>query len=98
IPPLFFNHIVHAILRNALNDVTDPWILRAGELFFRTQRVTLHENSLIAADEETIAGTSQRPVSPLVSMLGLPAEAAIEVLNGENTETYCHPTHPLHIA
>jgi len=88
IPPLFLNQLVHAILRNALNDVTDPWILRAGELFFRTQRVTLHENSLIAADEETIVGTSQRPVSPLVSMLGLPAEAAIEVLNNENAETY----------
>jgi hypothetical protein len=87
-PPLFVNQLVHAILRNALNDVTDPWILRAGELLFRTQRLTLHENSLIAADEETIAGSSQRPVSPLVSMLGLPAEAAIEVLNDENAETY----------
>src|SRR5215472_14524825 len=87
-PPLFVNQLVHVILRNALNGVTDPWILRAGELFFRTQRVTLHESSLIAADEETIAGTSQRPVSPLVSMLGLPVEAAIEVLNDANAQTY----------
>jgi Family of unknown function (DUF6352) len=86
--PLFINQLVHAILRNALNDVTDPRILRAGELFFRTQRVTLHENSLIAADEETIAGASQMPVSPLVSMLGLPAEAAIDVLNDDNAHTY----------
>ena len=86
--PLFINQLVHAILRNALNDVTDPRILRAGELFFRTQRVTLHENSLIAADEETIAGGNQMPVSPLVSMLGLPAEAAIDVLNDDNAHTY----------
>src|SRR5262249_30858018 len=87
-PPLFLNQLVHAVLRNALNDVTHPSILRAGELFYRTQRDPMHENSLIAADEETIAGTSQRPVSPLVSMLGLPAEAAIEVLNDANAETY----------
>jgi hypothetical protein len=87
-PPLFINQLVHAILRNALNDVTDPRILRAGELFFRTQRVSLHENSLIAADEETIAGGSHMPVSPLVSMLGLPAEAAIDVLNDHNAHTY----------
>jgi hypothetical protein len=87
-PPLFINQIVHVILRNALADVADPYILRAGELFFRTQRVTLHDGALLAADEETIAGGSQAPVSPLVSMLGLPAEAAIEVLNDDNGGNY----------
>jgi hypothetical protein len=87
-PPLFINQLVHVILRNALDGVADPIILRAGELFFRTQRVTLHDGSLIAADEETIAGGGQAPVSPLVSMLGLPPEAAIEVLNDNNAGSY----------
>jgi uncharacterized protein DUF6352 len=87
-PPLFINQLVHVILRNALEDVADPFILRAGELFFRTQRVTLHDGSLIAADEETIAGGREAPVSPLVSMLGLPPEAAIEVLNDDNAKSY----------
>jgi hypothetical protein len=87
-PPLFINQLVHVILRNALNDVADPYILRAAELFFRTQRVTLHDGSLIAADEETIAGGGQAPASPLVSMLGLPPEAAIEVLNDNNASSY----------
>jgi uncharacterized protein DUF6352 len=87
-PPLFINQLVHVILRNALDGVADPHILRAGELFFRTQRVTLHDGSLIAADEETIAGGSNAPVSPLVSMLGLPPEAAIEVLNDNNAGNY----------
>jgi Family of unknown function (DUF6352) len=87
-PPLFINQLVHVILRNALDGVADPAILRAGELFFRTQRVTLHDGSLIAADEETIAGGRQAPVSPLVSMLGLPPEAAIEVLNDDNAGSY----------
>jgi hypothetical protein len=40
IPPLFVNQLVHVILRNALDGVEDPCVLRAAELFFRTQRVT----------------------------------------------------------
>ena len=87
-PPLFINQLVHVILRNALDSVTDAHILRAGELFFRTQRVTLHEGSLIAADEETIAGGSQLPVSPLVSLLGLPVDAEIDVVNDDTVRTY----------
>ena len=87
-PPLFVNQLVHVILRNALDGVDDAYVLRAAELFFRPQRVTLHEGSLIAADEETIGGVNAAPVSPLVSMLGIPAEAEIDVLNDDNAESY----------
>jgi hypothetical protein len=57
-------------------------------LFVRIQRVTLHEQSLIAADEETIGGVNTAPVTPLVSMLGIPAEAAIDVINDDNAQSY----------
>ena len=87
-PPLFINQLVHVILRNALDGVEDPRVLRAAELFFRTQRVTEHDDSLIAADEEIIGGDNTSPVSPLVSMLGLPAEAEIDVINDENAASY----------
>ena len=87
-PPLFINQLVHVILRNALDGVDDPRVLRAAEMFFRTQRVTLHDGSLIAADEETIGGVNTAPVSPLVSMLGIPAEAEIDVINDDNAESY----------
>ena len=87
-PPLFVNQLVHVILRNALDGVSDVRVLRAAELFFRPQRVTLHEGSLIAADEEIIGGANPASVSPLVSMLGIPAEAAIDVINDDNAETY----------
>ena len=69
-PPLFINQLVHVILRNALDGVTDARVLRAAELFFRTQRATIHDGLLIAADEETIGGNNPSPVTPLVSMLG----------------------------
>jgi hypothetical protein len=87
-PPLFLNQLVHVILRNALDGVSEPRALRAAELFFRTQRMTVHEGSLIAADEETVGGDAQAPATPLVAMLGLPATASIEVLNDDNAETY----------
>ena len=87
-PPLFINQLVHVILRNALDGVTDTCVLRAGELFFRTQRVTMHEGSLIAADEETIGGINTTPVTPLVSMLGIPVEAEIDVINDGNADSY----------
>ena len=48
------------ILRNALDGVEDTRVLRAAEVFFRTQRVTLHDGSLIVADEETIGGSALR--------------------------------------
>ena len=87
-PPLFINQLVHVILRNALDRCEDPFVLRAAELFFRPQRMTLHEGSLIAADEETIAGTSAAPLSPLISVLGLPAGAEIDVLADGNASNY----------
>jgi hypothetical protein len=87
-PLLFVNQLVHVILRNALDGCEDPLVLRAAELFFRPQRMTLHEGALLAADEETVAGTSGAPLSPLVSMLGLPAAAAIDILGEGNAEAY----------
>ena len=87
-PPLFVNQLVHLILRNALDRCEDPFVLRAAELFFRPQRMTLHDRSLIAADEETIAGASAAPLSPLISMLGIPAGAEIDVLVDGNADTY----------
>ena len=88
IPPLFINQLVHVILRNALDGVEDARVVRAAELFFRTQRVTLHGGSLIAADEETIGGVNTAPVTPLVSMLGILPEANIDVINGSNADRY----------
>ena len=87
-PPLFLDQLVHVILRNALDECDDPFIIRAAELLFRPQRMALHEGALIAADEEAIAGAGTRPVSPLVSMLGIPSPAEIDVLTDDNALAY----------
>jgi hypothetical protein len=87
-PPLFINQLVHVILRNLLDRCDDVFMLRAAELFFRPQRLTVHDGSLIAADEEKVTGVSPQPASPLVAMLGLPAAGEIDVLNDANAESY----------
>ena len=87
-PILFVNQLLHLILRNVLDGCDDPYVLRAAEFFFRPQILTIHEGALIAADEETIAGTNTAVVSPLVSMLGLPPSGEVEVLGEHNAATY----------
>jgi hypothetical protein len=87
-PPLFINQLVHVILRNALDGCEDPFVIRAAELFFRTQRMTTHQEALIAADDETIAGTHPASLSPLVSLLGIPAGVQIDILTDDNAQSY----------
>ncbi len=55
IPPLFLDQLVHVILRHTLAECTDPFRLRAGELLFREQRVTLQDGAIMLADDETVA-------------------------------------------
>jgi hypothetical protein len=60
--------------------------------------MTLHEGALIAADEETLAGVTNTPTSPLVSMLGLPAEAQIDIINDDNAAHYFEHSDQFHMA
>ena len=87
-PPLFIDQLVHVILRNILDECDDGLMLRAAELFFREQRVTLHDGSLLAADEETIDALGEQPVTPLVAMMGFPAPGQIDILREDNANTY----------
>lgn len=87
-PHVFLNQMVHVILRNVLDGCEDAFVLRAAEMFFRPQKLTLHDGSLVAADEETVSGLGDKPLSPLVSMLGLPAAAEIDVLHEDNADAY----------
>jgi len=88
LPPLFVNQIVHVILRNALDDCDDPFVLRAAELFFRPQRIMLHDQSLLLGDEEVIGGLKITPILSLMSMLGTTTDTQIDVLNEENADSY----------
>jgi hypothetical protein len=82
IPPLFMNQLAQVVLRNALDGVQDPHVLRAGELFYRPQRITAHEGALLLADAETIEFHEQnRHASPLLTMMGRPASSGLTILS-----------------
>ncbi|TNC11973.1 hypothetical protein FF100_17155 [Methylobacterium terricola] len=88
-PPLFLNQLVHLILRNALDGCDDPYTLRAAEMFFRPQRASLSDGTLLLADAELIdeaEGAGRQ--SPLVAMLGREPVSELDVLTADNTWTY----------
>jgi hypothetical protein len=87
-PHLFLNQVVHVVLRNVLDGCHDVFVLRAAEMLFRPQRLAEHQGSLVAADEEILSGLGRGQLSPLVSMLGLPAAAEIDVLSEDNADGY----------
>ena len=54
LPPIFLSQLCHLILRNALEGCDDPYMLRAAELFYRSQLATVHDGTLLLADAEVI--------------------------------------------
>jgi hypothetical protein len=87
-PRIFLDQLVQVILRNILDDCDDVFVLRAAELLFRTQRLISHEGALVAVDEEAVPGSSAKPLSPLVAMLGLSAATEVDVLGEDNVGLY----------
>jgi hypothetical protein len=86
LPPMFIDQLTHVILRNALDRCEDAYVLRAAELFFRPQRLTLHDQALLAADQEYVDARGR--ASPLAAMLGSPEPPDIEVLSDANAARY----------
>ncbi|MFC6855030.1 DUF6352 family protein [Marivibrio halodurans] len=54
LPQLFLDQIVHAILRGILDGTDNPLQARAGEIFFRPQRITVQDGQILAGDAETV--------------------------------------------
>ncbi len=89
VPPVFINQLVHLILRNALDECGNPYVLRAAELFFRPQRVSFHDGTVLLADAEVIElREGGKPHSPLLAMLGQDPPGELDVMTPDNAWTY----------
>jgi hypothetical protein len=77
VPPLFVDHLAHAILRNLLDGADDPFRLRAAELFFRAQTASLAQGGIMLADEETVAQNAYPG-----------GETTLDILNEETNASY----------
>jgi hypothetical protein len=87
-PHIFFGQLIQAILRNALDDCDDAFILRAAEMFFRPQKLAIQEGSVTAIDEETESLLGRQLRSPLVALLGLPAIDEVDILDDATADSY----------
>jgi hypothetical protein len=89
IPPLFLDQIVQVILRSALDEVEDPFVVRAAECLFRPQRATVQDDTILLADAEIIEGhEADRHASPLLAMLGGEAVTSLDILKPANADRY----------
>jgi hypothetical protein len=87
-PLIFVGQLTQAILRNALDNCEDVFMLRAAEIFFRPQKLLVQDGVVTAVDEESEALLGRRPQSPLVALLGLPAVTEVDKLNDTIADSY----------
>jgi uncharacterized protein DUF6352 len=87
-PHVLIGQLVQAILRNILDECDDVFMLRAAEMFFRSQKLVVRENAMVAVDEETQSSLVRQPQSPLFELLGLPAAGEADMLNDATAASY----------
>ena len=94
VPPLFVMQLAQIFVRHILGDDTHPLEVRMGEIFFRTQKITVLEDSIVmAADEEVVArnaqaGESGNIMDLLKGKAMLTKSADLDVLYEENAAEY----------
>ena len=93
VPAIFVDSVVQALLRNVLNDCGDAFEVRAAEMLFRPQRITVQEGQMLAGDRDTLdllhetAGLGE--VGRLLLQSGvLQPTAQVQVLSADNAAQY----------
>jgi hypothetical protein len=93
IAPPFVDALAQAIVRGLLEGTADPWLARAGELFFRPQRVSIEGGQVLAADASTIEAYAETGgfgnLGRLLRQQQTPvATVKMDILNAENAPLY----------
>ncbi|MGL4975488.1 MAG: DUF6352 family protein, partial [Bosea sp. (in: a-proteobacteria)] len=79
----------HVILRNALDACDNPFVVRAAECLYRSQRVTVQDGTILLADSDIVElHEEERHASPLLSMMGEAASKKLDVLKPANADGY----------
>ena len=92
-PPLFIDQLVQIILRNVLDGVDDPLEMRAAELCYREQKVSIDEGRILLADLETVemhaSGGTYGSLGRLIVEAQTPVKAVnLDVLDADNGALY----------
>ena len=81
VPPLFVDLIGQAILRNVLNDSSDAYEVRAGEMLFRPQRVSNDAGQMLAGDQASLDMLNETGGLGDMGRLLAQAQAPLRTLN-----------------
>ncbi|MGL6111214.1 MAG: DUF6352 family protein, partial [Rubrivivax sp.] len=92
-PPLFVDWVVQAIVRQLLDDSNDAVEARAGEMLFRTQRLSAQDGQWLAGDAAVLdllndnAGFGE--IGRLLTQMGAPLRGTtLRVLSDDNRVDY----------
>jgi hypothetical protein len=94
VPPLFVMQLAQIFIRHILGEKAHPLEVRMGEIFFRNQKITILEDSIVmAADEEVVdrnaqAGESGNIMDLLKGKTMLTKSADLDVLYEDNAAEY----------
>jgi hypothetical protein len=94
VPPLFITQLAQIFIRHILGEDCHPLDARMGELFFRTQKITVLEDGVVmGADDEVVtrnaqAGETGNILDLLKSKSMSMRSIDLDVLHEENAELY----------
>jgi len=93
LPPLFVDQLAQIIVQHILVDCEDGLTLRAAELWFREQRVSVDAGRVVLADADTLEARQSDPgLGALGRLLAqgnvLPRDVDLDVLDRSNAERY----------
>lgn len=93
VPPVFIDQMTHVILRNILSRNHDPIRLRAAEIFFRDQNVSLEDGRIMLADDEIVEMYSENGAAGGLGQLLMESGTAmrsveLDVLDEDNKDSY----------
>jgi hypothetical protein len=94
VPPLFIAQLAQIFIRHILGDEANPLEVRMGELFFRTQKISVIEDGIVmGADEEVVARNAQASdtgnIMDLLKGKSMTMRSTdLDVLHEDNADTY----------
>jgi hypothetical protein len=93
VPPLFVHQLTQILLRHILGAEADPTEARAAEMLFRDQKISVLDDAVMAADQQSVellATTgSLGSLGELLAQNRTPARTVdLDVLSEDNADTY----------
>jgi hypothetical protein len=93
VPPIFIDQLAQMIAHNILDGTEDPLEVRAAELFFRPQKVSLQDGNVMLADADTVdlhkSGGNYGDIGRLLVEAKMkPRKIDLDVLDRDNAESY----------